>query len=164
MAANGPLDISLPVERDETLPYRQIRLNYDTAWPRQHLRALLSAYNSTPFYEFFADDFERLYSQQHTLLWDFNVDLMHLIASLLDVEVNYSLTESFAPSPEGFDDLRIAIEPRFAHLLRGSCDVPYYQVFAAKFGFVPNLSILDLLFNLGPESIFTLRQMAQQVV
>lgn len=164
LAANGQLNISVPVERDESQPYRSIRLNYETPWQQQHLRALLSAYNNTPFYEFYADDFEAVFNKNHKLIWDFNLELMYLIAQLVGVEINYQTTTTFAPAPIGFTDLRIAIEPRFEHLLAANAQqIPYYQVFGNKFGFVPNLSIFDMLFNLGPESIFPLRKMAQQI-
>lgn len=164
MAANGPLSISVPVERDESQPYRDIRINYDTPWQQQHLRALLSAYNSTPFYEFYADDFEKIYNANHEHVWDLNMALMHLVAELIGIEIDYELTEAFAPAPKGYDDLRIAIEPKYDHLLTQGCEQrPYYQVFAQRYGFTPGLSILDMLFNLGPESIFALREMAQQI-
>ncbi len=163
LAANGPLDISVPVERNETLPYRDIRINYSTPWHRQHLRALLSAYNSSAYFEYFIDDFQSLYNRAHTFLWDFNIELMHLIAQLLDVKISYQLTQSFTTADDNQTDLRIATEPRFAHLLRGSRAVPYYQLFTNKFGFVPDLSIFDLLFNLGPEAVFTLREMSASV-
>lgn len=158
MSANGPLAITVPVVAEYGKPYRDIRLNYDTDWPTQHLRAIMSAYSSSPFYEYFIDDFERVYNTQHEFLVDFNTKIMSVIAELIDVRIPQDIWQT-DNSEHCEEDLRIAIEPKFQHLLRTS-EVPYYQVFSDKYGFVPHLSILDLIFNMGRESRLILREMA----
>lgn len=152
MTTTGPQALSVPVESNYNKLYRDIKINYDTPWAEQHQRAMLSAYNSTPFYEFYADDFAAIYNKQHSFMWDLNIDIMNLIAKLIGVSVNYSLTSDFVKCPDDYTDQRIAIEPKFQHLLKTQHYAPYYQVFAQKHGFIPDLSILDLLFNMGPES------------
>lgn len=160
MAANGPLAISVPVELDYSKTNAQIRINYETNWVQQHLRALLSAYNNTPFYEYYADDFQNVYNQNFERIWDLNLTLMNLIASLIGIEINYAQTTSFAQAPSDYKDLRIAIEPKFQSKLADNIsNIKYYQVFSEKYGFVAGLSILDLLFNVGPESKIILKQM-----
>ncbi|MBP5420620.1 MAG: WbqC family protein [Bacteroidales bacterium] len=159
MSANGPLAITVPVVAEYGKPYRDIRLNYDTDWATQHLRAIMSAYSSSPFYEYFVDDFERVYSQHYDFLVDFNVEVMSLIAELMGVTLPQDVWQA-DNSVHCEEDLRIAIEPKFQHLLRLK-EVPYYQVFTEKYGFVPHLSILDLLFNMGRESRVVLRAMAE---
>ncbi len=169
VSASGALDISVPVERDSALRYKEIRINRNTDWATQHFRALMAAYNSTPFFEFFADDFAALYNRRHDYIWDLNVDMMHLVADLMGVELEYDFTSDFVPAPDGYSDLRIAIEPKYQHLLSRSDSgqqvvaEPYYQVFQQRLGFVPGASVLDVLFNLGPESRLIIRQMAKQL-
>ena len=158
MAANGPMAITIPVVADYGKPYRDILINYDTDWPTQHLRAIMSAYSSAPFHEYFVDDFERLYNVKHKYLVDFNAKLMALIADLMHVQLPDNLWQT-DDAPPCHDDLRIAIEPKFQHLLQ-TTEVPYYQVFSEKYGFVPHLSILDLLFNMGREGRLVLHEMA----
>lgn len=162
--SQGQLPISVPVEGNYARPYSQIQINYDTPWQLQHLRALLSAYNNTPFFEYFADDFTALLSHHYLKLWDLNVDMMHLVANCLGFELHYSLTQSFTTAPDGFRDLRIAIEPKFQHLLSQEVPPsPYYQVFDSLLGFIPGVSILDLLFNMGPEAKLYLLHMAAEL-
>ena len=159
----GPLDISIPVHLEHQMSYRDTKLNYDTDWPRQQIYALTTAYNSTPFFEFFLPEFKELFFKRHPFLWDFNIELMHLIANLAGLELNYSTTETFAPAGQDEDDLRIAVEPKYHSVLLQRCKpVAYHQVFSEPYvdrPFAPFLSILDLIFNLGPESRCILRQM-----
>jgi hypothetical protein len=157
MTANGPQTISVPVESDYGKLYRDIKINYDTPWAEQHQRAMLSAYNSTPFYEYYADDFAYIYAKHHTFVWDLNIDIMNLIAELIGVNIDYSLTTDFVKCPDDYTDLRIGIEPKYQYRLKEYAIKPYYQIFAQKHGFVPDLSILDLLFNMGPESKLILK-------
>lgn len=160
MAANGPLAISVPVELDYSKSNSQICINYETNWVQQHLRALLSAYNNTPFFEYYIDDFKSVYNKHFTRVWDLNIALMNLIASLIDIELKYEQTHQYEKCQNNYEDLRIAIEPKFENKLAQNVrNIPYYQIFADKFGFVSGLSILDLLFNMGPESKLILREM-----
>lgn len=159
MASNGPIDISVPVHAADDALYRDVRVNYNTTWNAQQKRALRSAYNSTPFFEFYADDFYAILDKHHNFLWDMNMEMMELIASLISVRLKYSLTEQYVAHPDGID-LRRGIEPKRQSIMtEGMKEVGYYQVFESKFGFVPDLSILDMLFNAGPETLLLLRQM-----
>ena len=88
-----------------------------------------------------------------------NMEMMELIASLISVRLKYSLTEHYTTKPDGID-LRRGIEPKRQSIMTEDMkEVGYYQVFESKFGFVPDLSILDMLFNAGPETLLLLRQM-----
>lgn len=159
LAANGILDISVPVKIAQSGLYKDTLVNYNTPWNQQHKRSLMSAYNSTPYYEYYADDFNSFLDKKHSFLIDMNIELMELIASLIGVKINYRMTESFGLCPENVEDLRIAIEPKFQERLsEGLNEVKYYQIFEEKFGFVRNLSILDMLFNAGPETLLLLRE------
>ncbi len=156
------VEMNVPVHTVHHLPYKQIKLNYDSPWPQQHIYALQTAYNSTPYFEFFATDFERLYALQYEYLFDFNVAIMNLIARLIGVELSYSQPSDLSDD-DAVLDLRGAILPRHVERLNALCQpIPYSQIFSKPYvnrPFSPNLSMFDLLFNMGPESRIVLRQM-----
>jgi len=160
MSANGVIDFTVPVYSGNDAPYLDTKINYSTDWASEHLNAFRSAYNASPFYEFYEDDFKAVYNKHHEKLWDLNLDMMNLVAELLNIDVNPSFTEDYIKAPENIKDFRFAIEHKKGALLsEGLSDVEYYQVFKEKHGFVAGLSILDLLFNMGPEGKLVLRDM-----
>ena len=151
-SANGCQTLSIPVINPGALkcPTKDIRIAEHGNWRHLHWNAIVSAYNSTPFFEFYEDDFRRFYEKPVDFLFDFNEELREVVCALLDISpVAACSTEYvFSPKPDVLD-LREAIHPKktptvqFFH--------PYYQVFEEKYGFQANLSIIDLLFNMGPE-------------
>lgn len=148
--ANGIMDLSIPVEKRNHTLIRDIRISEHSDWQTQHWRSIEAAYNSSPFFEYYADDFRPFFEKKWLFLWDFNIELLHKTLELLDIETKITLTEAYEPqTDENTLDLREIIHPKKAASLPSK---PYYQVFAAKFGFIPNLSIIDLLFNMGNES------------
>jgi len=156
-AANGVLALSIPVEKtsSEKLLTRDIRISEHNDWQVNHWRSIESAYNSTPFFEYYKDDLLPFYEKKWTFLWDFNLEIQTKILELTGLNPIISLTESYkANLDEGILDLRESIHPKKNDLL--DCCKPYYQVFEQRFGFQSNLSIIDLLFNMGNESILTL--------
>lgn len=162
MSANGPISLTVPVYSNNDEPYSLSRINYSTDWASEHLNAFASAYNASPFYEFYEDDFKAIYNRHHEKLWDLNIDLMNLVAELIDIELNLDYTEAYIKNPEDCMDLRIGIEHKRGDALKeGLREVPYYQVFKDRYGFVGGMSILDLLFNMGPEGKLVLQAMIQ---
>lgn len=159
----GPLDVSVPVHTGHALAYRDTRINYDTEWGRRVVYALQTAYNSTPFFEYFEQDYRAVFDKRHVFLWDLNIEILHLTAALAGVGIDINETEAFRPPADGQEDLRIAIEPKFTHRMRRLCHPsPYTQVFAEPYTdrpFTPWMSMLDLLFNMGPECRHVLRDM-----
>lgn len=117
-----------------------------------HWNALVAGYRNSPFFEYYADDFRVFYEKRYAFLWDFNQELCSLVCDLIDIHPRIEPTTDyrmeFAP---GEDDFREAIHPKrnFAEADKGFSPAPYYQVFKEKYGFLPNLSIADLLFNMG---------------
>lgn len=145
--ANGKLKLIIPIVNTKNKP-RQIdeavAIQYENNWQKDHWKSLQVAYRSSPFFEFYEDDFYPYYHQKIEKLMDFNIALIKKILSLLDAEVNLVIKGKVG---EEFSDLIIAkkkIEKVNPH---------YHQVFQSKHGFINNLSILDLLFNLGPQSL-----------
>ena len=157
-AANGPLTLSVPIVKPDNLkcPTKEIRISDHGNWRHLHWNALVSAYNMSPFFEYYADDFAPFYERHFTFLLDFNEALRQLICELIDLQPQVHYTESYQPAM--CHDFRESIRPRHPEPDTAFHPVPYYQVFQEKFGFLPNLSIVDLLFNMGPESLLVLRQ------
>jgi hypothetical protein len=152
-SANGLQTLSIPIVKPDSLkcPTRDIRIAEHGNWRHLHWNAIVSAYNSTPFFEYYADDFRPFYERHTEFLFDFNEALRELICSLLEIQPKVSYTTEFITQPQPDElDLREAIHPK-----KAPCTThfkPYYQVFEHKYGFQPNLSIIDLLFNMGTEA------------
>jgi len=150
--AGGPLSLSVPIEKPVTTKCRMkdIRIADHGNWRHLHWNAIVSAYNATPFFQYYEDDFRPFYEQKMDFLIDWNEMLRQLVCRLVGIgtAVSYS-TEYREDLPPHWTDLREAIHPKKTSAYEAS---PYYQVFAGKQGFLPNLSIIDLLFNMGNES------------
>ena len=151
--ANGVIALTIPVEKPSGLKVltRDIRISGHNDWQIQHWRSIESAYNSTPFFEYYKDDFQPMYEKKWDFLWDFNLELQAKVLELLDLQPELKFTESYQMHlNESIVDLRDKIHPK-KQCFVGSLK-PYYQVFEQRFGFQENLSIIDLLFNMGNES------------
>jgi hypothetical protein len=122
-----------------------------------HWGAIESAYNNSPFFEYYKDDLLPLFDKKQQFLWDFNLCLMEKVFELLQIErPKIQLTTHYQQHylDEDIEDCRGLFHPKQAHSKQQSS---YYQVFAEKFGFVPDLSIIDLLFNMGNEATIKLK-------
>lgn len=152
LSSNGPLDLIVPVEKSQgckTL-LKDVRLAYHDRWNAEHWNAIRSAYNSSPYFEYYVDDIERFFTQQFDFLIDYNTELLDCILNLLKIPHTITYSENFVPLHTENQDFRYAISPKVT--IPDVHFPEYSQVFDYKFGFTPNLSILDLLCNLGPES------------
>ena len=155
-APDGELALSIPTVKPDTpkCPMRDIRISDHGNWRHLHWNAIESAYNHTPFFEYYKDDFRPFYEKKYEFLFDFNEELRMLICQLLDIQPQIQYTTSFEADVENdfrwISPKQDIADPSF--LLK-----PYYQVFQDKHGFLPNLSIIDLLFNTGNEGILILR-------
>ena len=154
--AEGPLYLTVPVERGELeKPFdRDIRVA-DTPWQKLHWGAITAAYGKSPFLDYLADDLRPVFERRYTFLWDVQQDMLRFLLQNMGIEAETILTREFAPLSG--DDGRLLANARHPLPDPHFRPVPYYQVFAGKYGFIPNLSALDLLFNMGPESLAILR-------
>jgi hypothetical protein len=161
-APDGPLSLTVPIEKPNTQKafMRDIRISDHGNWRHLHWNAIESAYNHTPFFEYYKDDFRPFYEKKFDFLVDYNEQLCQLVCQLIDIDTSLLRTESYVAEPSNtIIDLRDAIHPKKEVMDDASFSaVPYYQVFQERLGFLPNLSIIDLLFNMGPEAILVLQK------
>ena len=160
---DGPLPLTIPIEHGSMARpcTRDIRISNHGNWRRLHWAALVSAYENSPFFDYYAEDFRPFYEKECQYLVDFNEALREKVCELLDLQPDIRISESYTDvttCAEPIDDLRETIRPKVPFAL--DCrfrPAEYYQVFSARNGFLPNLSMADLLFNMGPESRLVLR-------
>ncbi len=141
--ANGKLRLSIPILNNKRNQQdREVKICNDTSWQRDHWKSLENSYRSSPFFEFYEDDLYPFFHQEQEKLMDLNITLIKKIFSLLEIEINFKKTNEV-------DEFSELILPKKNTIYRTPI---YHQVFNSKYGFIDNLSILDLIFNLGPES------------
>lgn len=157
--ANGVQNLVLPVKKisGRKQMVRDVEISYGTNWQHQHWHALKSAYRSSPYYEFYVDEIAYVFHQRHSHLFDLNKTVLELMIELLQIECEYEFSEEYINGrAERLDDYRMLLSPKQGKEVAKYHQ--YYQVFSGKYGFVPNLSVLDLLFNEGPRSSEILSQ------
>ena len=162
VSANGPISLSIPVvhSSSEKIMTKDIRIAEHGNWQHMHWNAIISAYNSTPFFEFYMDDFYPFFHKKINFLFDFNIELHSLLLKLLNVETpDIIFTEKYKTNfSDGELDMRETIHPKKDWKTDPDFHPsPYYQVFDQKYGFTENMSIIDLLFNMGNESLIVLK-------
>ena len=157
--------LTVPVDRPSTVnDIKDIRVSDHGNWRHLHWNALQSAYGESPFFDYYQDDIRPFFEQRWDFLLDFNEAIRAKMCELIDIQPKVSLTDSWSDISHSslhtlhssIIDLREAIRPKHPGADPDFEAKPYYQVYRQKHGFLPNLSILDLLFNMGPESIFYL--------
>lgn len=154
---NGAQSLTIPVIHDGgRMAMRDVRISEHGNWRHQHWNAMVSAYRKSPFFDYYADDFAHFYEERDGFLMDFNLRLHAVVSELLGLERGVQIVDNSFKVMD-FVDLRRIAEPKALSDIEGYSAQPYYQVFAQRNGFIPNLSIVDLLFNMGPEGLIVLR-------
>ena len=149
--ANGLLPLTIPIKKGglHHCPINQIQIDYTQPWQRTHWRAIEAAYNTSPFFLYYRDYFEDFYTQQTiSTLFEYNMQLFHLILKLFGIEKKYILTSEYViVYDKKTEDFRQSIYPK--QKFTAAIFPTYKQVFFDKLGFIPNMSCIDLLFNEG---------------
>lgn len=159
-SANGILSLSIPVSKEskDKVMMKDLKIAYNNRWQQMHWRAITSAYNCSPFFLYYQDYLIKFYEKQTTFLIDFNIELTLTLLKLLKVDRKLTLTDDYQPTYTNADDYRDCCSPKRNNTNTDIAKAkPYTQVFGSKFGFKPNLSIIDLLFNEGTHSVNCLK-------
>lgn len=152
VTANGKLSLSIPLikQADKELISNK-KISYAEDWQKQHWRTIVSAYKNSPYFEFFEDEFKPFYEKQFEYLLDYNTQLLQTVLHILRIKKQIEFTQTFELNSTQVIDFRNLSDIEKTNMNAK----PYYQVFADKLGFTPNLSCLDALFNVGLNTIDT---------
>lgn len=151
ISPDGPLLLSVPVLEGSRhkIPISEARIDYSKRWQQVHLRAISSSYRNSPYFEFYFEEFEEIIWYGYEYLWDLNEALLKTAAKIIGLGENiYHTTEFMKPLDQPLD-FRYRITPGYRALCKSKS---YIQVFQTGKGFVPNLSIIDLIFAAGPDA------------
>ena len=149
---NGALNLIVPVikgSKNHTL-VKDVRISYDFNWQRLHWMSLQTSYRSSAYFEYYEDDLIVFFEKTWDYLFEYNEEFFDLLNRFLKINVRYDYTTRFAITYPELEDYRQTIHPKYGS---NNNFKPYFQVFEERNGFLPNLSIVDLIFNQGPQSI-----------
>ena len=163
-AADGPQYLNFPVVHEGThgLPIREIKVDYSTPWVIRTERAITSAYESSAYFDYYKDGIFAILDSRPETLFELNLQIIRYFLDKTGVAADIRLTEGYEiPSTRYGKDYREVLHPKRPDTVLKDLGLekPYFQVFARKYGFVPNLSIMDLLFNEGPDSLLYLKKL-----
>ena len=157
--ANGKLALILPIHHNGKRAMKDLELSYAEDWQKLHWKSIKIAYQSSPYFEYYEDKLKQIFSVQPTSLIEFNLNALKIILQILKVEKDFSLTTKFEKTPDAVD-----LRERFSAKKESEYHLPeYYQTFSDKLGFIKDLSILDLVCNIGPESATYIKKVTQSI-
>ena len=149
---DGVLALVVPVIKGSKnhTKVKDVKISYDFMWQRLHWQSLQACYRRSAYFEFYEDDFVPFYEKQITYLFDYNEELLNLLLKLAKIKTELNYTNEYQPEYPNLHDFRFSIHPKKESEIQQK---PYFQVFEDRKGFMKNLSIIDLLFNQGPQTI-----------
>lgn len=160
-AADGVQTLSFPIVHEDgthKIPITEIKIDYKKPWVLQHERAIISAYGMSAYFDYYKDELFAILEAGYEKLFDLNMALLRFFIEKTGIKVDLRLTEDYHKESR-YEDLREVIHPKRPNTILKdlSLEKPYFQVFSGKYGFQSDLSIMDLLFNEGPDSILYLK-------
>lgn len=144
----GKQTLSIPISRKNHMPVKDVRINYNQNWVKEHIASIKTAYGKTPYFIHYSDALFAILDQKNKYLVDLNFSITEQVLGMLNIESSLSKSNNFEPYTDS--DMRLELSPKKSSDYSG---FSYFQAFADKHGFIPNLSIIDLLFNEGPASV-----------
>lgn len=155
--ANGKQLLSVPIQHTKgnngRQLYKDVKVDNSYPWQKNHWKSLKTAYQTTPYFEFYEDVFEQVFSEKFNFLLDLNFKTIEAILSCLSVDIQWEKTSQYQEKCADFQDFRFLTDAKKEWEIQQE---GYYQIFQQKHGFLPNLSILDLLFHEGNRAVFYL--------
>ncbi|WP_089745176.1 WbqC family protein [Chryseobacterium taihuense] len=152
--ANGKLSLIIPINHNGSRILKDIEISYREDWQKLHWKSIKTAYQSSPYFEYYEDKLIKLYESRDKFLLDFNLKSIEIIQKILKTEKAYSLNNEYVKFPE-----EVNFRERFSAKNPSEYEMDeYYQTFSDKMGFLKDLSILDLICNKGPESVTYLKE------
>lgn len=162
LAADGPAYLNFPIvhEGSHELPITEIKVDYSTPWVLKTKRAIASAYESSAFFDYYKDDLFAILDSHPETLFELDMRIIRFFLDKTGIAADLRLTDTFQPF-SGVEDYREVLHPKRPNTVLKDLGLekPYFQVFARKYGFTSDLSIMDLLFNEGPDSICYLKNL-----
>lgn len=156
---NGKLVLSVPIVggKDKKQYYADTKISYDHHWQKDHWNSLCSSYRRSPYFEYYEDKFGNIFDKEYETLFSLNLDLFMLIKDLLKLNLDIQFSDKYEKEVNSdIEDYRSFFLPK----RELAVDIKYLQVFEDRTGFIPNLSIVDLLFNEGPNSLHLIKQLS----
>ena len=147
LTGNGLYDLIIPVVRSSVKQIKEIQIDNDMPWQRHHWKTIESAYNNSPFFLYYRDFFEPFFQKKQTFLFDFNLELLHLLRKLFSITNSISLTPNFEVNAKNAEDFREFFLPKNRTFRPEK--IRYQQVFADRYVFAANLASIDYLFATG---------------
>ena len=149
---DGVLALTVPVMKGSKnhTKIKDVKISYDFKWQRLHWMGLQACYRRSAYFEYYEDDLAPFYEDKHEFLFDYNEQYLQLLLKLLKIKAAITYTETYEAAYPALIDLREVISPKREPVF---VQKPYFQVFEENHGFIKNLSIVDLLFNQGPQAL-----------
>lgn len=147
--ANGKLPLIIPIKHTGKRELKDIQISFAEDWQKLHWKSIKTAYQSTPYFEYYEDNLKTIFDEKIDSLLEFNIKALKVVLNILKTEKEFTFTEEYFKNPEAID-LREKFSAKSESELQM---VQYYQSFSEKNGFIKDLSILDLICNIGPESL-----------
>ena len=157
--ANGPLNLIVPIQRiGGKSMMKDLKIDHSQNWKKIHWKSLESAYRTSPYFEYYEHEFKPIFHDNKIdFLMDLNKQIMDAILKCLNTDLSISNSTYYIPNNQVISDYRNQIHPKKPSVKKIS-SIKYIQVFEDKIGFHPNLSMLDLLFNEGPNAIVLVKE------